>query len=249
MMKEFLAALTFLTRIPLPVHMNLEKEVFARAQRFYPLVGLVIGGILYGLAFLGLKLFPPLLMATIVLAGEIALTGGLHLDGFMDSADGLLSGRPADRMLEIMKDSRIGAHAAINLFVLLLFKFALLVCLFSVERGEYLLLLYPALSRWAVLLAMLGFPYARAEGFGKGFHETSHWVYFVFSGIVLLLLSFVLLKWAGIAAWLGALAAAFWLARKVSRQLGGLTGDVYGAIIEISQIVALFCAFSILWLA
>lgn len=244
-MKKFFIALTFLTRLPVPFRQDFKQEEFNRAQPYYPLVGLVIGIFLYFVWSLAARCFPPLITAALVLTGEYLITGGIHLDGFMDSMDGLFSGRAADKTLEIMKDSRIGSYAAICLFLLLMLKFAFLASL-NVATAP-LLVLYPALSRWAVLLAMLFFPYARKSGLGAGFHETARYSVFILEGLALLILSFILLRWSGAIAWLSALLTAYWISRRVTRRLGGLTGDVYGAIIEISQAVVLILTFAVLY--
>lgn len=236
-MRALLIAFTFLTRIPFPQPQNVTTEEFTRSQRYYPLIGLFLGGILWSTAALAGIFYPPLAVAAIVLALEIILTGGLHLDGFMDSMDGLLSARTPERMLAIMKDSRVGAHASITLAVLLILKFSLIA---SFDPGSYyFLVLPPMLARWAFLIAVIHFPYARKEGLGKGFHESGRWVFFVAEGMILALLVYWIYGLAGISAILSALALVTLFSWRVARLLGGLTGDIYGAIIEITEVVVL----------
>lgn len=239
-MRGFLIALTFFTRLPLPAPQNVTDLEFKRSQHFYPLVGLTLGILLWLIGYASRLFLPPLPTGAILLAAEILLTGGIHLDGFMDSMDGLLSAREPTRMLEIMKDSRVGAHASISLAALLILKFSLLASL--TLPGLKVLLVLPMLSRWTFLLGIIAFPYARKEGLGKGFHEASQWLVFLGEGLLVMTLSVFLLGYAGLVAGISALMFTLLFAGKISRLLGGLTGDLYGALIEISEVVALLAA-------
>ncbi|MHB1406407.1 MAG: adenosylcobinamide-GDP ribazoletransferase [Desulfitobacteriaceae bacterium] len=236
-MRALLIAFTFLTRIPLPQPQDVTAEEFARSQRYYPLIGLFLGLVLWGTATLVGLWYPPLAIAAILLALEIILTGGLHLDGFMDSMDGLLSARTRERMLEIMKDSRVGAHASITLAALLILKFSLLAS-FSPSSYSFLIL-PPLLARWAFLIAVIHFPYARSQGLGKGFHESSHWLFFILEGVAINVCVFWFFGLAGVSAVLSALLFVTFFSWRVARLLGGLTGDIYGATIEITEVVVL----------
>ncbi len=158
--------------------------------------------------------------------------------------DGLLSARSPERMLEIMKDSRVGAHASMSLFGLLLLKFTLLASL-KPSMMVFLILL-PVLSRWTVQIAMIGFPYARKEGLGKGFHETSRWLVFIFEGLAILVFSTWLIGATGPITLVASVLFVLIFCWRVSALLGGLTGDIYGALIELTEVVALLVAFPLL---
>lgn len=240
-MRGFLIALTFLTRIPLPEPKDVTSEEFSRSYRYYPLVGLVIGLILWLIATLLYPYFPSLVLGALLLVAELMLTGGIHLDGFMDSMDGLLSARSPERILEIMKDSRVGAHASMALVGLLLFKFSLLASLTAAQFS--ILLVMPMLSRWVHLIGIIGFPYARAQGLGKGFHEAAQWIPFLLSGGIVCGLSIFFVGWAGLISFIVSVFFVTLFASRISTLLGGLTGDLYGAIIELSEILCLFVAF------
>lgn len=244
-LRGFLIALTFLTRLPLPApKVEVTSEEFTRSYRYYPLIGLAIGLLLWLLAKVLILYFPPLVLGALLLVAELMLTGGLHLDGFMDSMDGLLSARSPERILEIMKDSRIGAHASMALIGLLLLKFTLLASLTPTQFS--ILLVMPMLSRWVFQIGVVGFPYARPQGLGKGIHETTHWIPFLFSGCLVLGASFYLAGFAGLIAFgVCVITVTLW-ASKISSLLGGLTGDLYGAIIELSEVVCLLAAFPFL---
>ena len=239
-MRSFLIALTFLTRLPLPITQNVSDLEFKQSQKFYPLVGLTIGLLLWLSGYLSYLVFPALVKGGVILAIEILLTGGIHLDGFMDSMDGLLSAREPQRMLEIMKDSRVGAHASISLVTLLILKFSLFASLSL--PGLKILTILPMISRWTFLFGIIAFPYARQHGLGKGFHESSRWFTFIWQGIVVVALSIVLAGYAGLAAAIAALTFTVLFAFKVAGLLGGLTGDLYGALIEIAEVISLLAA-------
>jgi adenosylcobinamide-GDP ribazoletransferase len=244
-LRGFLIALTFLTRLPLPApKVEISSEEFTRSYRYYPLVGLVIGLFLWLLAKALILYFPPLVLGALLLVAELMLTGGLHIDGFMDSMDGLLSARSPERILEIMKDSRVGAHASMALIGLLLLKFTLFA---SLTPAQYsILLVMPMLSRWVFQIGVIGFPYARAQGLGKGIHDTSRWVPFLVSGGAVLGISYFLAGFAGLLTFgVCVIAVTLW-AYKISALLGGLTGDLYGAIIELSEVICLLAAFPFL---
>lgn len=243
-MRGFLIALTFFTRIPLPVPKDITTEEFTRSYRYYPLVGLVLGLLLWLLAKALIPYYPPLVLGAILLGAELMLTGGIHLDGFMDSMDGLLSARPPERILEIMKDSRVGAHASMALVGLLLLKFALLASLSPSMLS--ILIVMPMLSRWVFQIGVIGFPYARSQGLGKGFHEASHWIPFLLSGGVICGISFFLLGLAGPLAFGVSALIITLMASRTSTLLGGLTGDLYGAFIELSEVICLVVAFPFL---
>ena len=140
-----------------------------RSVSFFPLVGLVLGFALTGLAAALAGSVAPWLVAVLLAALLAVLTGGLHLDGFADVFDALGGGRgDRARMLEIMRDSRIGAHGAAALTLLLIAKVAALAQL--VERRDLLsLLAFPTIARWLVALLVVLFPYVRAEGLGRAF--------------------------------------------------------------------------------
>ncbi|HZK53911.1 MAG TPA: adenosylcobinamide-GDP ribazoletransferase [Desulfosporosinus sp.] len=244
-MRGFLIALTFLTRLPLPApKIEVTSEEFTLSYRYYPLVGLLLGLLLWLLAKAMMPYLPPLVMGALLLVAELVLTGGLHLDGFMDSMDGLLSARSPERILEIMKDSRIGAHACMALVGLLLLKFSLLASLTSTQIT--ILVVMPMLSRWVFQIGVIGFPYARPQGLGKGIHETVHWLPFLFTGCLVLGASYYLAGFAGLIAFgVCVITVTLW-ASKISSLLGGLTGDLYGAMIELSEVVCLLAAFPFL---
>lgn len=246
-MRGLQIAITFITRIPLPNPSDVTEEEFTRSQHYYPLVGLLLGGILWGVLSLLLPWYPPLILGALLLILQLVLTGGIHLDGFMDSMDALLSARTPERMLEIMKDSRVGAFGALSAIALLLLKFSLFTELLTLEfqTAPLFFVFMPMVARWVFLIGMRFFPYARSNGLGKGFHETSQQTkgIFIGQGILLLLVTFWFLQWAGVIGFLAATGFTVIFTYKTSHLLGGLTGDLYGASIEFSELFFLLGAF------
>lgn len=251
-----LAAFQFLSRLPVPVSLQYNDELFRRSTVFYPLVGAVLGMLLAGAAWLLTSLgVSPEVSAVLLLTLWVALTGALHLDGLMDTADGVLSGRSRERMLEIMKDSRVGAMGVVVCVLQLLLKWVLLTEAMEGSLTERLPLLAVVLvwSRWYMVAALAGWPYARAAGSGGlggmfqgvalpqlmlslGLSAALSW------SVLLLLPEWSLLKTAAeLMVLLAATAAGGWMmSRYLSRKLGGLTGDTYGAMNELLETLLLF---------
>lgn len=245
MTREFVTALQFLTRIRLFRDPDYDDGLFGRSVKFFPLVGLLAGSILAGVAVLTGGWLPGTVRSTLLVTLSVFITGGLHCDGLMDSADGLFSGRSRERMLEIMKDSRVGSFGVVAIFLLLLWKWALLHDLPDS-------LLVPALismmtfGRFAMILAILRFPYARPEGMGKAFalYAGTHSLGPALATLLGLLAVFYfvtgpLVCGIAAAAALAAILFAFWFGRWTTHKLGGMTGDTYGAVTELSELVVL----------
>lgn len=243
-MKSLLFALYQLTRFPLP-SVPFDEASCGRSTLFFPLVGLSLGGVMAALAWATEGIFTVQVQAALLVTVLVVLTGGIHLDGFMDSVDGLFSGRSRERKLEIMRDSRVGAFGVIGVVCLLLLKYSLFQA-FADQDLWLLLPLVPALSRWGMSLAVIAFPYARPEGLGK--------IYDQYAGGREL---------AGATLIAGAVAAALWglrglclmalvggvtflLGRAVTKELGGLTGDIYGFVNELLEVFLLLAAFLVL---
>lgn len=236
-MKEFITALQFLTRINLFRQDEVSPESFGRSVKFFPLVGAVIGFVLAGFDYLTEGYLPIHVLAAIIIIVEILLTGGLHGDGLMDTMDGIFSVRSRERMLEIMKDSRVGANGAMAFSMFLLLKWSLLLDLLPVASSTALFVM-PVLGRFAMVIGITVFPYARPEGIGKAFAQYAgrDTLYFAAALTLLLILSF---GTAALVSLVAVIAFTMIFARYVTKLLGGLTGDVYGAITELAGIVVL----------
>jgi len=247
------SAFQFLTRLPVRMKLDYTDELFRRSTVYYPVVGLVLGAMLAAAAWLLELLLPSAPTAVIVLGLWVAVTGALHLDGLMDSADGLLSHRSRERMLEIMKDSRVGAMGVVAGVLMLLMKFSLLVTMAAYsDKWLAFLIVAPMWGRWFIVWAIAGWPYAReGQGLGSLFISVTRSQAQVASlpaiaGSLVVLLAFRFPWWealgytAGLVVIAGALGYA--LARSMARKLGGLTGDTYGALVELLECAVLLLA-------
>jgi adenosylcobinamide-GDP ribazoletransferase len=232
----FLAALQFLTVMPPLVRRPFTPGELGRAVGWFPLVGLLLGGILAGANLaLGL-LFPPGVTAALILAMWVLATGALHLDGFLDSCDGLFGGQMIEARLRIMRDERAGAFAVIGGMLLLLLKYA---CIASLADLTVALVLAPTLGRWGMAVAVVGFPYARPEGLGRALKDHAGWRQLIVATVVAAAASALAAEWLGMVALAVAGATTWAFTMFALGRLGGLTGDIYGALCELSETVVL----------
>ncbi|MGA6993042.1 MAG: adenosylcobinamide-GDP ribazoletransferase [Candidatus Deferrimicrobiaceae bacterium] len=239
--KSPFAAIRFLTRIRVPVGGLTEREI-GRSAAFFPVVGLLIGGLLLGLYRLFGLFFPVPVARILVLTSLVAVSGAFHLDGLADAVDGLYGGRDRDDALRIMRDPHIGAMGATAVVMVLLLKTAAAVSL-SEEAFRGGLLVMPVAGRGAMVAALL-LPYARDEGLGLAFARHHSRADSVAAAIMILAAAFYFLGPAGLWALLGSLAAAgvvLWIAW---HRIRGVTGDVCGAVNEVVE-----CAFLMVLLA
>lgn len=238
MINDFARAWRLLTIIPLPFVPVEANRSPGRAAGYFPLVGLILGALLAGAGQLLYAYLPGGLAAALLLGLWAGLTGLLHLDGFMDSCDGLLPPREPARRLEIMKDSRVGAFGVVGAIVLLLVKFNGLATLPAAYRVSTLVAI-PVLARWAMTWAMVRYPLARREGLGVLFSAGLGWSQAAGASAVAVAVALIVTGGWGVL-----LLAVTWLttvlvARLAVVRLTGLTGDVYGAICEMVEAVLL----------
>lgn len=237
-MTAFWAALQFLTRLPTPALARYDDALAGRSALYFPLVGLLMGALLWLLAALTSGAAPGV-QAALVLALWVGLSGGLHLDGLGDSADAWLGGYgDRQRTLDIMKDPRAGAAAVIAIALLLIVKFAALEALLAAGHGAWLLLA-PLLGRAASLALFLTTPSARDDGFGAilGRHLPRRAALWVIS--VAALLPLLMLGPGGLWLLLALLALGIALRRLMLQRLGGCSGDTAGALTEFSEALVL----------
>jgi cobalamin 5'-phosphate synthase/cobalamin synthase len=213
----------------------------ARALGWFPAVGLALGCAQFGLALLLRGWMSDTTLSVLLVAALAALTGGLHLDGVADVFDALGGARgDKDRALAIMRDSRIGAHGATALCLVLLGKVTALADVLA-RGGLRDVWLAPAVARFCVVALVLLFPYARAEGLGASFHNGARCGDLVLAAL-LLTAGVLLIDPRALGAALAAFVAAFALATHARKRFGGLTGDVYGAAIELAELTFLLTA-------
>lgn len=242
-MRSFLTALQFLTRIHLVNQKNLTMSDFGRSTRYFPLVGVVLGLICAFLALVLMVIMGSHLytVRTILTLLPLLLTGGLHCDGFMDTVDGLFSGRDRERMLEIMKDSRTGSFGVVAFCSLLLLDWSLIL---DLQEPVLVVALFtmPIIGRLSMLFVIQHFPYARPTGMGKAFAEMADGKAMVIGAVTALLF----VAPAGLAALIALACGLFWaflFGRYATRKLGGVTGDVYGAVEMTTEALVLLIFF------
>ena len=234
-MRRFLIAVQFLTRLPVPQSLNSSEADIGKASAFFPLVGVIVGG---GAAvvFVGLERILPLpasVLGAVIFAAF--LTNGFHEDGLADTFDGFGGGWTKDRVLEIMRDSRIGTYGTLALIFAVLGKLSFLSALPSGQIWRWLIVAHIA-ARWAILPLCALLPYARAEGQGKLVAKQVG-VLEILIGTVTLSLIFLLLPWpAAIAALLVTTLVTLLSGLYYRARLQGITGDCLGASNQLTEI-------------
>ena len=235
MLRPYFIGLQFLTRISLVKQDNWTEEDFGQSVKFFPLIGATLGIVYAAFAYVftvllpdfGVKL-PVHLTAAVMLILPVLFTGGIHCDGFMDTMDGLFSGRKPDRMLEIMKDSRVGSNGVFAFVTLMIFELCSILDMAPAKLVPAFFLL-PIIARYMMTLAIVFYPYARPEGMGKAFKMYADSRTLTFAT----LLAAVFVLPFGPLAWLS-LVVGFLFMRGFAgfavKTVGGLTGDIYGCI-------------------
>lgn len=242
MIRLFWATLSFMSRLPVPHRWSrgLEVEKYVRGIVTFPLVGLLLGA-LSGLVFMALQSWCGLPLAALFTVLALALlTGGFHLDGLADTCDGVFSARSRERMLEIMRDSRLGTHGGLGLAFVLLAK--VLVISELALRGTPMLAALAAAcaaGRGCAVLLMYGHRYAREEGLGNLFIGKVNGAQAAVTLGLALAFAVVLFGGSGLWAMLVTVVGIYFLGQLLRRTLGGQTGDTLGAAIELGEVIFL----------
>jgi adenosylcobinamide-GDP ribazoletransferase len=231
-------AVQFLTVLPVGSSRPATAEALRRSRAYFPLVGAGLGALAALVDRAGQVVLPPTVCAALALTVLAVLTGGLHLDGLMDSCDGLFVWRTPAERLAIMRDSRVGSYGVSGGVLVLLLQFACLSSLTGWLRSGGIIAM-TTLGRWAMVYATVAFPYARPEGLGAAFTQGAGRRELLLATLLALAIAGAALRQLGppllVLAWLTA-----WLtARATLRKLPGLTGDIYGAINEVVVLTAL----------
>jgi adenosylcobinamide-GDP ribazoletransferase len=242
-----LAAVSFLTRVPVAHGLSLSAKDIGKSARWFPLVGALIGCVYVIVLRVFSPVFPAPVVAVFVLIAEALLTGALHLDGLADMADGFGGGRTREDVLRIMRDHAIGAYGAMALILLVVLKMASIAALIDRHRADACLVVAPALARWSGVFLNNLLPYARGseqEGVRSGgavckfVGRTELFV----ATVTALPLTFILAGWPGIASWVAAISVSLLMARLCRSTIGGITGDTLGAGAELSEVAVLLVA-------
>lgn len=215
------------------------EEVLGKTQAWFPLVGLLLGLILFFSSCFFQLFFPPTICAALLLLLHFFFTGGFHLDGLADTADGLMSGKPErEKIFSIMKDSYLGSMGATALTLLLLIKYSALTIIIS--KAPLALVIFPVLGRYAIVQLTFSSTYARAEG-GLGAIFTNHCNQRELLSAALISLTSGLL-FAGFIGLLSCIAITLYVViikYAAQRRLGGVTGDILGYACESGEALVL----------
>lgn len=244
-MRRFLLALQFLTRIPVRLA-KVEDADFPASMTWFPAVGAVIGMVL-ALAFylLHVLALPGEAIAAMVLVVSVVITGGLHLDGLSDCADGFYAGRSKEDVLRIMDDSHIGAMGTIVICCALLARYGLLVGLLETVSAADMaatLIVSTTVSRWAMVFSSVVLAPAKEHGLGHRFVVGLRRPHWIIATIMACVFSIVLMEMNGLILLVTGLILTLVTAIFVKRRIGGLTGDTLGATCEIAEVGTLFAA-------
>lgn len=239
-MKRFLLAISFLTVFPIHLKEAPLPGDQGKAAGWYPFIGLLIGVMVAAVHYGFSLIFPAFLAAALAALIWIGVSGGLHLDGLADCCDGMLSAAYPERRLKIMKDPRLGTFGGIGLTLAILLK---IICLFSLPAGTAWIAvpLAATLGRWLLLPAGKQ-PLATQTGMGADFARGLEKTVFVQAGLLVAILT-IFAGWQGLAIVLLVHLVAWWILHIARARLGGVTGDVLGLIVEVTELVTLisFC--------
>ncbi len=229
--KAFALAFNMFTIFPFFKIHTFNEGINGKSALFYPLIGFLLGSLLYGVYTLLQTHFPPVHLAVILFALSVLFTGALHLDGLSDTIDGLFVSK--EKALEVMKDSHVGGMGMIFTFVFLIFKLSSFIYL----NAWYLLPIIMMASRLNATLAIYLFPYI-SNGIGLLVKQELKTLYIVIALIYTSILAFI---FGATFCIIAALLVMLLIGSLLHTRYKGLNGDMYGFIIEVSELILLNC--------
>jgi adenosylcobinamide-GDP ribazoletransferase len=242
----FFIALQFFTRLPIPRWVGFEAPWLSHASRYFPLVGLPVAAIAAAVYLPAALFWPSHVAALLSTAAGIYLTGAFHEDGFADMCDGFGGGTTRERIMEIMKDSRLGTYGTLGAGLMIGAKVLALGSMPAATAVAALFIAHP-LSRLAAASLIWKLEYARDEGKAKPLAQEMSGAELIIAAVCGLLPA-VAIGVSGYAAWgaigscvLAAACAAVWMGAKCVRRLGGYTGDCLGAVQQLAEIAVYLC--------
>ena len=240
-MRALLVATAFLTRVPIAV--TARAVDVGSAARWFPLVGAVLGavGALVAWTLTAVLGSPAALTATLVIGLEAWVTGAIHLDGLADTADGFGGGRSREDILRIMRDPRIGSYGAIALVLVIGMKLTALAAL--LDRGALqFVVVAPAASRWTISALAAWLPYARADGgLGEAVIDRRTTSSLIAATAITVAIAIAALRVEALFVLATAVLTVVWIGRAARRRIDGVTGDVFGASVELTEASVLVC--------
>jgi adenosylcobinamide-GDP ribazoletransferase len=248
-MRPLLAAIQFLTVIPFPKSFTGGEKELEKCVPFFPVVGLLIGIIIAAVDYVMGLILPPLPASVMTAIAMTAISGGLHMDGLADTADGFFSARPRERVLEIMRDSRTGVMGVLAVVFVIILKVSVLISIFPPLRPGIIVLM-PLAGRCSFVLMMTALPYVRREGgLATAFGVGKSWLTVLWTSAFLLAAGWLAGHWMGVAAGFSALLTAALFSIYCFRKIGGYTGDTLGAGCEITEVIPAIAALVLMGIA
>ncbi len=239
--KSFLVALQFLTSIPIPLKSELSLNQLGGSTLYFPVAGLVIGGILAGVNWVLNLILPSPVTNALLIVALVIVTGAMHLDGLSDTCDGMAGHKTVEERWKVMHDSHAGAFGVVGVILVLLVQYVALNHI-PADKMTATLLFLPSVSRWAMVYAIYAYPYARPAGLGKAYKEATGWLQFAGATVITLAIAgalFPLFYVTGFILIGGALIVTTGLAFYFKYKFAGLTGDTYGATNEAAEVMTL----------
>ena len=235
MIKALIIYTQFFSRIVIPKAVDI--SYLRRGLPFLTLFGLLLGLISGGFYFLTSLVLPGMVAWVLTLAFDVLLTGGFHLDALADTADGLFSSRKKERMLEIMKDSRIGSNGVLALIL----YYALMLVLYPYlpEPRWFIVAGLTMIGKAGLSLQLYRMTYAREGGGSGNFFSASKTSHILLAQLLPMLLSLLVFSWRGLLAYGLVFLGAIGYRRFVYNKIDGHTGDTLGAYVEIAQLLYL----------
>lgn len=253
-MKRFISILQFMTRIPINIDTGFDEE-FHKTITYFPLVGLVLGVLIYIIGLVSGIFFDSFITSIIVTLALVILTGGLHIDGLGDTFDAIYSYRDKERMLEIMKDSRLGTNSLLAIMFLILLKIGFI---YSIINNSLLwtVIFMPVVARLGVIVMMYKTVTPRENGMGNlfiGKASTSMFTIAILYTIILIIgiskLIFLVSTFEAMML-ISTIIILFifnnLFKKHIYIKIDGVTGDILGCTIELGELIYLFCIYLLL---
>lgn len=248
-MKNFILMIQFLTRIPINIKVDVDDNSFIKGIVYFPLVGLIVGILNVLFYLLSIKFLPVPITAVLVTLFNVCLTGAFHLDGLSDTCDGIYSSRKRERMLEIMKDSRVGTNGVVAIFFDLALRIVLLASLNKADAIKALAV-SAILSRTMIVLLSHISQYARKEGgLGNYYIGKINLKTTIIAILTSVILSSVILSWKAVFVVLPVILITFIYNIYIKSKIGGMTGDTLGAAVEFIEVLVFLIILSLSHLA
>lgn len=236
-MKTFILALQFMTRIPIDINLDVKREDFKKTVKFFPIIGLIIGLFEASIYLVCFRIFSESMAAFFTVLSHLFITGGIHIDGLSDTVDGIFSGRSKDRILEIMKDSRVGTFGSLAIVFLILGK---IISISDIPHHLRIttIVLAPIISRTMNIFLMYNRKYARQqEGMGDmfiGVIDKTEFNIALFLGIII---SIIIGRLNGVILFVLCFIFTLCFRNYIENKIQGLTGDILGASDELNELL------------